>query len=114
MNFKAILTATGLGTALAFTAFPSRAPDVRALGTSVASAEEHHEESENDPAAEAKELSAKINREKAEGTDVSAAIAHQQKGEAAMKAGNTKEALEHFEEEEHALDESEEHEKDKD
>jgi hypothetical protein len=114
MNLKAILTATGLGTALAFTAFPTRAPDVRALGATVASAEEHHEENENDPAAEAKELSAKINREKAEGTDVSAAIAHQQKGEAAMKAGNTKEALEHFEQAEHALGESEEHEKDKD
>jgi hypothetical protein len=114
MNLKAILTATGLGTALAFSAFPTRAPDVRALGTTNASAEEHHEENENDPAAEAKELSAKINREKAEGTDVSAAVAHQQKGEAAMKAGKTKEALEHFEEAEHALGESEEHEKDKD
>ena len=115
MNLKAILTATGLGTALAFTAFPPRAPDVRALGTTIASAEEHHEENENenDPAVEAKELSENINREKAEGTDVSAAVAHQQKGEAAMKAGNTKEALEHFEEGEHALDESEEHEKDK-
>jgi len=114
MNFKAILTATGLGTALAFTAFPTRAPDVRALGTTIASAEEHHEENENDPAEEAKELSAKITREKAEGTDVSAAVAHQQKGEAAMKAGNTKDALEHFEQAERALGESEEHEKDKD
>jgi tetratricopeptide (TPR) repeat protein len=114
MNLKAILTATGLGTALAFTAFPTSAPDVRTLGTTIASAEEHHEENENDPAVEAKELSAKINREKAEGTDVSAAVAHQQKGEAAMKAGNIKEALEHFEQAEHALGESEEHEKDKD
>lgn len=114
MNLKAILTATGLGTALAFTAFPTRTPDVRALGTTIASAEEHHEENENDPAVEAKELSAKINREKAEGTDVSAAVAHQQKGEAAMKAGNTKDALEHFEQAERALGESEEHEKDKD
>src|SRR6266852_2619056 len=114
MNLKAILTATGLGTAMAFTALPTRAPNIRALGTTIASAEERHEENEDDPAAEAKELSAKINREKAEGTDVSAAVAHQQKGEAAMKAGNTKEALEHFEEAEHALNESEEHEKEKD
>jgi hypothetical protein len=114
MNLKAILTATGLGTALVFAAFPTTVPDVRAFGTTSALAEEHHEEDENDPAVEAKELSANINREKAEGTDVSAAVAHQQKGEAAMKAGNTKEALKHFEEGEHALGKSEEHEKDRD
>jgi hypothetical protein len=114
MNLKAILTAAGLGTALAFTAFPTRAPNVRAVGTTIASAEESHEENESDPAVEAKEVSAKIKREKAEGTDVSAAVAHQQKGEAAMKAGNTKEALEHFEQAEQALRESEEHERDKD
>jgi hypothetical protein len=114
MNLKAILTATVLGTALAFVALPTRVPNVGAFGTSIASAEEHHEENEGDPAAEAKELSAKINREKAEGTNVSAAVAHQQKGEAAMKAGNTKDALEHFEQAERALGESEEHEKDKD
>jgi hypothetical protein len=114
MNLKTILTAAGLGTALAFTAFPTCAPNARALGTTIASAEEHHEENESDPAVEAKELSTKINREKAEGTDVTAAVEHQQKGEAAMKAGNTKEALEHFEQAEHALGESEEHERDKD
>src|SRR5258708_29847811 len=102
-----MLEGTGLGTALAFTAFASRARDVRVLGTTVASAEEHQEANENDPAEEAKELSTKINREKAEGNDVSAAVAHQQKGEAAMKAGNTKAALGHFEEAEHALRESE-------
>jgi hypothetical protein len=114
MKLKAILTATALGTVLAFSAFPTGARDVRVLGTTIASAEEHQEANENDPAAEAKELSAKISREKAEGTDVSAAVAHQQKGEAAMKAGNTKDALEHFEQAERALGESEEHEKDKD
>ena len=114
MKLKAILTATGMGTLLAFTAFPMGARDGRVLGTTIASAEEYQEAHENDPAEEAKELSANINREKAEGTDVSAAVAHQQKGEAAMKAGNTKEALEHFEQAEHALDEAEEHEKDKD
>jgi len=70
MNLKAILTATGLGTVLAFTAFPIGARDVRVLGTTIASAEEHQEPNENDPAEEAKELSTKINREKAEGNDV--------------------------------------------
>ena len=104
MNLKAILTATGLGTVLAFTAFPTGARDVRVLGTTIASAEEHEEANENDPAVEAKELSTKIDREKAEGNDVSAAIAHQQKGEAAMKAGDSKAALAHFEEAERALD----------
>ena len=114
MNLKVILTAAGLGTALAFTAFPARTPAVRSLGTTIASAEEHNEANENDPAEEAKELSEKINREKVEGNEVSTAVAHQQKGEAAMKAGNTKEALEHFEQAERALGESEEHERDKD
>jgi hypothetical protein len=113
MKLKAILTATGMGTFLAFTAFPTGARDVRVLGTTIASAEEYQGANENDPSEEAKELSAKINREKAEGTDVSAAVEHQQNGEAAIKAGNTKDALAHFEEAEHALGESEEHEKDK-
>jgi hypothetical protein len=106
MNLKAIVTGVGLGTALALVNYPANANHSFKVGATVASAAEHgeaNEANENDPVAEDKELSARIKQEKSEGNDVSAAVAHQQKGEAAMKAGNTKDALEHFEQGERAL-----------
>lgn len=112
MNLKIALTGVSLGTVLMFAGYPSMNYSSR-LGETAALAAEHEEASEaneNDPAAEDKELSAKIKREKAEGHDVTAAVAHQKQGEAAMKAGNPKEALEHFEMGEKALGEAEEHE----
>lgn len=114
MRCKAMLTGIGLGATLAFASLFPSVHYVRNRCVIVASAAEQNEAkeaSENDPVAEDKELSANIKREKGEGNDVSAAVAHQQKGEAAMKTGNTKEALEHFEEGERALGEAEEHEK---
>jgi len=115
MNFKVIAVGVCLGTAFVFVGRGAGVNCSWNLGTTVVSAAENEEANEaknheSDPAAEDKELSAKIKREKAEGNDVSAAVAHQKKGEAALKAGNTKEALEHFEEAEHALAEVEERE----
>jgi len=113
MKLRMLLTGLGFGAVLGLAGYPSSITPTP--GEGLASAAEHEEANEsnheeNDPAAEDHELTVKIKQEKAEGKDVSAAIAHQKQGEAAMKKGNSKAALEHFEMGEKALGEGEEHE----
>jgi|GEM_PF-4509706 len=113
MSIRIMLAAAGLAAGAAFVAYPGgvRLRMHRASGMAFAAEKEEAAEpghDENDPIAEDKELTARIRHEKAEGRDVSDAVAHQKKGEDALKAGNTREALEHFELGERSLGESEE------
>lgn len=62
-----------------------------------------HPTSSESLAAQAQDLTRKINEAKAQGKDTSAASAEQSKGEKSMQQGNEQEALQHFNAGEQAL-----------
>ena len=66
----------------------------------------NHPTSTESLAAQAQDLTKKINEAKAQGKDTSVASAEQSKGEKSMQQGNAQEALRHFDAGEQALGQS--------
>src|SRR5438105_277394 len=101
-----MIIAASLALSIAGFATPSFAQNQRAIGPSyqLAQAGVPSEAKESD--AEDREVSVKIDKARSAGKDVTAAENHQKQGETAMRNGDNKAALKHFEQAETALGEN--------